>query len=151
TGRHPRVSTQGAGCQAGGGPAPTPRAARAAGPLTAERKKMMNKRLAELLKKRTELKKEARDLVEATDIPLEELERKSEAVVKALAEVEAAIEALKKLLDVAEEVDQEAAQTESAAEAIAEGSAEADPAAPTDEGRPEVRGKVGRARGKDEW
>ena len=101
---------------------------------------MMNKRLAELLKKRTELKKEARDLVEATDIPLEELERKSEAVVKALAEVEAAIEALKKLLDVAEEVDQEAAQTESTAEAIAEGAAESDPAAPTDEGRSVVRG-----------
>lgn len=101
---------------------------------------MMNKRLAELLKKRTALKKEARDLAEATDIPVEELEQKSEAVVKALAEVEAAIEALKKLLDVAEEVDQEAAQTESAAEAIAEGAAESDPAAPTDEGRSVVRG-----------
>jgi len=40
----------------------------------------MNKRLAELLQKREQLRKEARELAEAVDVPAEELETKAEAL-----------------------------------------------------------------------
>lgn len=95
----------------------------------------VNKRMAALLQRREELRKEARALAEAVDIPTEELEEKSEKVVKALAEVQAAIDALAKLLEVTEEVEEEVEETESEADPDAEGDAGEDPAAPTEEDR----------------
>lgn len=86
----------------------------------------MNKKLAELIAKRNALKTEARSLLEATDIPADELEEKSNTIVAALAEIERNIEALKRLLEVAEEVEETVEELPELPEAVVPSAEEED-------------------------
>lgn len=107
-----------------------------------------NKRLAELQKKLAAHRQEARDLAEATDVPVEELQKKGDAIAEAIAQLEAEIEAIKKLLDVAEEVEEASEDAESVVEDVVK-EKEADPAAPTDDGaRSRARRGGGRSGGE---
>src|SRR5690606_9488755 len=92
----------------------------------------------ELLQKREQPRKEARELAEAVDVPAEELETKAAARAKAIAQTEAESAASKGLLATGEQVHEQAAPTESTGEQVMEegGAALAeDPAAPREEGR----------------
>lgn len=115
----------------------------------------MNKRLAELLQKREQLRKEARELAEAVDVPAEELETKAEALAKSIAQIEAEIAAIKRLLEIGEQVDEQAASTESTGEQVMEeggASLAEDPAAPREEGRMRPYGSGARIiDARDRW
>jgi len=115
----------------------------------------MNKRLAELLQKREQLRKEARELAEAVDVPAEELETKAEALAKSIAQIEAEIAAIKRLLEIGEQVDEQAASTESTGEQVMEEggtSLAEDPAAPREEGRMQPYGSGARIiDARDRW